>query len=741
MATKLYPAASLASEPPVNSQRVDPFGIGGFWEDFSGFWDGLNNHNDFHVSHFRTVKGFGIRNSTAASVTGPAKLVSTGLNISDPIATAITISGTVTFNIWAQEANMSANATLLVALMKLDRFGTLTLISEHSFGTELVIGVSTVCNWTAAPTSTDFEVGDHICAVIGFTDATSLTMGAGFNLTLSKAGTTDAADGDTWIQFTENISFIPEGRPGGTVLHLTDRDETGVGSGSMVPKLLSPTRDNAISSAVRDTVAGPLSAPLQWTEDTTSDVPIQWFSKPLRAFTLSGLIGLRLPHLVPGESFPYDSAVCVFGEFAICDNSGLNPVIWCSQVIGVPNLDDTGAGLETESAVNDTNALYGRIVYMCGPDVSVTDGQRFRVRAYICENWSDNSTCPMESGWTAQLNYGNPGGFKQSDGYVIFSQGVYELADTDHEVPAGYFHPELVPEMWFQMIILASTSDKIQLVTASAVAIDCHATYMDVLAGAVTALRNNEKPTTATTTDIVDPPAGSTSRSVKFLSIKNIHASSSNAITVQHTDGTNLVTLWAGTLLAGELLTFTEEKGFRLFDANGIQKANPLTIAGNMLPIRLGADLANATTAAAKVTGLDLALGVGTWMFDYRILYTSTVTTTGLKFGCNHTGAVTSFAYNGMMVTANITGADAIADQDVLLTTGGLISAWAARAKTTTAPMISAGVDTINVDMLLVIQGLVVVTVAGNLELYHASETANSTTVKAGSSLLAVKTA
>lgn len=291
------------------------------------------------------------------------------------------------------------------------------------------------------------------------------------------------------------------------------------------------------------------------------------------------------------------------------------------------------------------------------------------------------------------------------------------------------------------MLILASTSDKVQLVSGSAVTLDSHATYMDLNAGTVTPGRNNEKPNTAVTIDIVDPPAASTTRSVKFLCIKNIHASSSNAISIQHTDGTNVVTLWSGTLLAGESVTFTEEKGFRYFDASGIEKANPLTIAGNMLTARLGTSVANATTTAAKITGMDLALGVGTWMFDYYIFYSSTSTSVGIKFGVNHTGTVTRFVYTGQVVTANITGADALADQDVLLTTGGLISAWAARTKTTTAPMITAGVDSGSSELLLVITGIAIVTVAGNLELYHASETATSTSILDGSSLRAVKTA
>lgn len=289
------------------------------------------------------------------------------------------------------------------------------------------------------------------------------------------------------------------------------------------------------------------------------------------------------------------------------------------------------------------------------------------------------------------------------------------------------------------MLLLASTADKLQVVTASAVAVDVHASWIDLNAGAVTAGRTNSKITTATTTDVVASPALSTTRNVKTLHIQNVHASSSNVVTVQHTDGTNVVSLESVTLLAGERIAYIEGQGFELIDASGVTKAASAIVAGQLAVARLAADLANSTVTAAKVTGLDTPCGVGTWIFEYFVLYQSGTATTGIKLGCNHTGTVTSFVYDAYGVTADITTNTALMDQDVLLTTGATMSSWAARAKSTTAPMITSGVDTINVDMLMMISGLAVVTVAGNLELYHASETAVATTVKAGSALRLTK--
>lgn len=245
--------------------------------------------------------------------------------------------------------------------------------------------------------------------------------------------------------------------------------------------------------------------------------------------------------------------------------------------------------------------------------------------------------------------------------------------------------------------------------------------------------RTNSKITTATTTDIVASPASSTTRNVKTLHICNIHASSSVLVTVQHTDGTNVIKLEELTLLAGERLSYIEGQGFELVDANGVTKTNA---SAAVFVARLASDLANSTTTAAKVTGLDYPVGIGTWLFEYYIYYTTVITTTGLKLGVNHTGTVTMFMYNMRTVTALATAADGLADQDVLTTTGGVVQSWTARAKSTSAPMITGGVDTNAGDMMAIIEGIMIVSVAGNIELYSASEVAaSSTSVKGGSVL------
>lgn len=69
------------------------------------------------------------------------------------------------------------------------------------------------------------------------------------------------------------------------------------------------------------------------------------------------------------------------------------------------------------------------------------------------------------------------------------------------------------------------------------------------------------------------------------------------------------------------------------------------------------------------------------------------------------------------------------------------MGAFGSRAKGTAGRGTTLSVDTINVDMLMIIEGTFVCTVTGDLELWHGSETAASTTVKAGSSLILQKIA
>lgn len=122
------------------------------------------------------------------------------------------------------------------------------------------------------------------------------------------------------------------------------------------------------------------------------------------------------------------------------------------------------------------------------------------------------------------------------------------------------------------MLLLTSTSDKLRLTTSSTANIDVQASYVDYAAGTITPDRKNTPISSATTTDIVAAPAASTQRNVKHVNIRNRHGSTSNDVTLIHTDGTNAMELFKCTLAAGEQLVFTDGYGFQVFAASGALK-------------------------------------------------------------------------------------------------------------------------------------------------------------------------
>jgi len=108
------------------------------------------------------------------------------------------------------------------------------------------------------------------------------------------------------------------------------------------------------------------------------------------------------------------------------------------------------------------------------------------------------------------------------------------------------------------------------MVTASAVStIHVHVDWADITSTAVSGGRTNTLATTAATTTIASPPAASTVRQIKGVSIYNSHGSSSNAITVQHYDGTTTAILYKYTLGAGERIQIDENGQIVTTDASG----------------------------------------------------------------------------------------------------------------------------------------------------------------------------
>ena len=127
---------------------------------------------------------------------------------SDPISAAVTIAGTVTFNLWVNESNNKANATVTMELLKSNNAGTtLTVISACALGrAELTTTMASVI-WQSTPISTALAIGDRLAARVYIDDASGVTMATGNAVTMDINGPSFGADGDSWLSATETLSF------------------------------------------------------------------------------------------------------------------------------------------------------------------------------------------------------------------------------------------------------------------------------------------------------------------------------------------------------------------------------------------------------------------------------------------------------------------------------------------------------------------------------------------------------
>lgn len=122
------------------------------------------------------------------------------------------------------------------------------------------------------------------------------------------------------------------------------------------------------------------------------------------------------------------------------------------------------------------------------------------------------------------------------------------------------------------MLLLASISDALRVVTSSAAQIEVHASWVDILNTTVTPDRQNTPHiTTATTTIVVPSPGVGVKRNIKHLNITNDSPSASCTVTVEHTDGTTVAELMAFVLLPGENMIFNEEGRWAHRDAQGAE--------------------------------------------------------------------------------------------------------------------------------------------------------------------------
>lgn len=156
----------------------------------------------------------------------------------------------------------------------------------------------------------------------------------------------------------------------------------------------------------------------------------------------------------------------------------------------------------------------------------------------------------------------------------------------------------------------------------------------------------------------------------------------------------------------------------------------------------LGSDFVSAqspVTTMAEATNLALPLSAGTWMYTYYLMWQTSATATAVKFGVNFDGTASRQVHEATgfeNTTAASTGVLTQTAAAFGLRSGGQNNAFS----TTVSIFGPTAVATLNVDTFTVIQGLIQVSVSGNLELWFGSEATGSTqTLESPSSVVAWK--
>jgi len=143
-------------------------------------------------------------------------------------------------------------------------------------------------------------------------------------------------------------------------------------------------------------------------------------------------------------------------------------------------------------------------------------------------------------------------------------------------------------------------------------------------------------------------------------------------------------------------------------------------------------DQTSVTPAAVMTT---TGVGAGTWHFRYTCIYQTAATTTGIRLNVNHTGTTGQFASVMSFPDNSGTAATGVGLGIAGAAIGRLMSNYAEAVKDTTS-FASVGVVTANADIPVIVQGLVVVTVSGSLELKMGTEVAGSAVRLMADSLL-----
>lgn len=377
----------------------DQFSLGTNAANLAGTAQGWTAPRPLSLTRGSTLDNFDIANTVAGTTLGleipPARYF-----ISPPLDADVTISGTITFNLWMNESNMAANAGAQCIIERVDSQGAIvsTVVNSEK-GTELPVTTSAAQNWTATPTSTAFLKGDRIRIRVAANDGGG-TMASGYVVEHDYNGPTAAANGDSYVTFTETFGFLTTD-PTTTTIYPTDTvsdiDPGGAGTDT---KAAWTSRGSGVVSRATTSGAG-WTAPIQATATAGGNV-VEWFTKPLTALTLAGPV---LANVRASEQTDPGNAA-IRAEIAVTAGDGSGAVVWAATTH--PTELTTGEAAYT--------------FYLAGDDLAVIAGQRIRIRIL----WDDSSIAAMGSAVPLTVSYAGTSGGASGDTYLTFGQTLTE---------------------------------------------------------------------------------------------------------------------------------------------------------------------------------------------------------------------------------------------------------------------------------------------------------------------------
>lgn len=330
---------------------------------------------------------------------------------SPPLDADVTISGSITWNIWAAESNMSANVAINGILEVVDgATGAITEIDRTARTTELPVTTPTAQNFSETPAAgVACKRGDRLRVRVFGDDAGTMASGFTFNVWFNS---TVGDTADTWLQLTENLTFVSE--PAGTTIYPTDT-ASDVATAA-VDREAWTSRGAGVQNDVTNTVAG-WTAPIQVT-DTAGGTVVDWFTKPLTAMTLGGAVRVNLRQSKSGSGGV--SWVC---EIARVEADGTSPTVWA-----LGRNDRSLAGAETALSF-----------LVAGGDLAISDGQRLRIRFAM----DDLSSAAMVASGSGTTYYAGTSGGASGDTFLTFTQTLTEFVQQDR-VPVSRLYPQLL---------------------------------------------------------------------------------------------------------------------------------------------------------------------------------------------------------------------------------------------------------------------------------------------------------